>query len=194
MYYTVVENRLGFRTLNQKSIVIKLRADQTVEWIKLARIAMENKLFKKLNYRKPWTILALNYPESFESELEPMEKHGIIHRNLKDAGEVLDFVIAFGKTQKEVEELTRAVGPRLGEDAVFWFCYPKQTSKKYTCDFNRDTGWEVMAEFHLEPVRQVAIDEDWSGLRFRHVDKIARITRQESFALTRKGKERSRKK
>ena len=35
LYYTVAENRLGFWTLNQKSIVIKLKADESVEWIKL---------------------------------------------------------------------------------------------------------------------------------------------------------------
>ncbi len=35
LYYTIFENRLGFWTLNQESIVIKLRADHTVEWIKL---------------------------------------------------------------------------------------------------------------------------------------------------------------
>ena len=98
---------------------------------------MENTLLKKLNYKNQGSILALNYPDTFESELEPMEQHAVVHRNLKDAGEVLDFVIAFAKTQKEVEELTRSVGPRLSEDALFWFCYPKQTSKKFTCEFNR---------------------------------------------------------
>ena len=155
---------------------------------------MENKLFKKLNYKKQESILALNYPDSFEKDLQSMEKNAIVYRNLQDASDVLEFVIAFGKTQKEVAELTRGIGPRLSEDAVFWFSYPKQSSKKYTCEFNRDTGWEVMAEFDLEPVRQVAIDADWSALRFRNVDKIAKITRREGFALTQKGTERTRNK
>lgn len=154
---------------------------------------MENKLFKKLNFKGKDPILALNYPDSFERELKAMEAHYTVHRSLLQAEDVLDFVIAFGKTQEEVNSLVRSVGPRLGEDAVFWFCYPKQSSKKYTCEFNRDTGWEVMAEFDLEPVRQVAIDADWSALRFRHVDKIAKITRQQSRALTDKAKQRARK-
>ena len=155
---------------------------------------MENRLFKKLNNKEQGSILALNYPDSFESELESMEKYTNVHRDPANAGEVLEFVIAFAKTLREVEDLTRTVGPRLSEDAVFWFCYPKKSSKKYTCEFNRDTGWAVMAEFDLEPVRQVAIDEDWSAIRFRNVDKIAKLTRRESLALTKKGKERSRKK
>ena len=155
---------------------------------------MENKLFKKLNYREQKSILALNYPDSFETELESMEVIAMVSRDIGAAGDVLDFVIAFGKTLKDLNELTRAIGPKLSEDAIFWFCYPKKSSKKYTCEFNRDTGWGVMAEFELEPVRQVAIDEDWSALRFRHVDRIKKFTRRESFALTHKGKERSRKK
>ena len=155
---------------------------------------MDNKLFKKLNYKEQGSILALNYPDSFESELASMENATPVFRNLQDTGAPLEFVIAFGKTLEEVQSLTRSIGPRLGEDAVFWFCYPKQSSKKYTCEFNRDNGWQVMGEFDLEPVRQVAIDEDWSALRFRHVDNIKKLTRHESMALTQKGKARTRKK
>ena len=155
---------------------------------------MENTLFKKLNYKTQDSILALNHPESFEAELGAMEKHATVHRNLQEAGQVLDFVIAFGKTLEEVNELTSSIGPRLGEDAVFWFCYPKQSSRKYTCEFNRDTGWAIMAKFELEPVRQVAIDADWSALRFRHVDKIKSLTRRESMALSQKAKKRTQNK
>ncbi len=155
---------------------------------------MDNKLFKKLNYKEQGSILALNYPDSFESELASMENATPVFRNLQDTGAPLEFVIAFGKTLEEVQSLTRSIGPRLGEDAVFWFCYPKQSSKKYTCEFNRDNGWQVMGEFDLEPVRQVAIDEDWSALRFRHVDNIKKLTRRERMALTQKGKARTRKK
>lgn len=152
---------------------------------------MENNLFKKLNYRGQGSILALNYPESFEKELQSMETGVTVQRSLQEAGHLLDFVIAFGKTQGEVAQLARSIGPRLSEDAVFWFCYPKKSSKKYPCEFNRDTGWEVMAEFELEPVRQVAIDADWSALRFRNVDKIKKMTRREGMALTQKGKART---
>lgn len=35
LYYTIAQNRLGFWTLNQKSIVIKLNGAEGVEWIKL---------------------------------------------------------------------------------------------------------------------------------------------------------------
>jgi hypothetical protein len=48
----------------------------------------------------------------------------------------------------------------------------KGTSKKYSCDFNRDDGWEVLRQAGFDSVRQVAIDDDWSALRFRRFEFI----------------------
>jgi hypothetical protein len=66
-------------------------------------------------------------------------------------------------------------------------CYPKGTSKKFKCNFNRDSGWQVMGQHGLEGVRQVAIDEDWSALRFRKVEFIRVMTRK-GGALSEAGK------
>ena len=38
--------------------------------------------------------------------------------------------------------------------------------RKYRCGFNRDSGWAAPGAAGLEPVRMVAIDADWSALRF----------------------------
>jgi len=48
-----------------------------------------------------------------------------------------------------------------------------------------------LADDGYEPVRQVAIDEDWSALRFRKVEQIKKMTR--NFAYTEKGIERTNK-
>lgn len=78
--------------------------------------------------------------------------------------------------------------PLANGDAVIWFCYPKGTSKKYKCEFNRDNGWAKLGERDWEPVRMVAIDEDWSALRFRKTDFIKTMTR--STAISKEGKKR----
>jgi hypothetical protein len=57
-------------------------------------------------------------------------------------------------------------------DALLWFAYPKGTSKRYTCDFNRDSGSDVIRNAGFDSVRQIAIDEDWSAPRFRRVEYI----------------------
>ena len=79
----------------------------------------------------------------------------------------IEFVICFVTTQIEIEQFISAIYQKLKGDAVIWLCYPKMTSKNYKCDFNRDSGWTSLGKYNLEPVRQVAIDDDFSALRFR---------------------------
>jgi hypothetical protein len=147
-------------------------------------------LFKKLNFKDQKSILIINSPASFEKELQEMESITTIHKEFKKAKEI-EFAICFATKQSQIDQCIRDIYPRLKGDAILWMCYPKGTSKKYKCDFNRDTGWHVLGQYNLEPVRAVAIDEDWSALRFRKVEFIKKITRRESFALTDDAKKRT---
>lgn len=85
-------------------------------------------------------------------------------------------VLAFATRQEEVNQLAAQLGHAPG-DAAVWVAYPKSTSKKHRCEFNRDTGWQALGAAGFEPVSQVAIDQDWSALRFRRVEYIKRMTR-----------------
>ena len=87
------------------------------------------------------------------------------------------FALAFATAQAEVDRLAKLLSAKAEGDALLWFAYPKGTSKKYQCDFNRDTGWCVLKSAGFDTVRAVAIDEDWSALRFRRVEFIKPITR-----------------
>jgi hypothetical protein len=144
-------------------------------------------LFKKLNYKDQEPIIILNAPESFAAEIQQMEPLTAI---LSDEAAVVpaSFIMAFVTRQTEVDHFARLLTPLLQGDGILWFCYPKGSSKKYTCDFNRDTGWDVVAQSGMEPVRMVAIDGDWSALRFRKVQHIKTMTR--SFARSEAGKEK----
>lgn len=149
-------------------------------------------LFKKLNYKEGLTVFCFNAPPSFENELKGMQGMAEVKTEVKGK-DVIDFAIAFATTQEEVNSLAHKICPRLQGDAVLWFCYPKGSSKKYTCNFNRDTGWAVLGQFEMEGVRQVAIDEDWSAVRLRKAQYIKTLTRRESYALSAEGKQRTRK-
>ncbi|MDN4166380.1 hypothetical protein QWY31_12790 [Cytophagales bacterium LB-30] len=147
-------------------------------------------LFKKLNFKESEYILVMNAPDSFEKELAGIASFTKIQ---KDANEVssIDFVMVFALKQEQIDTAIAQIVAKLNGDAIVWFCYPKGTSKRYTCDFNRDTGWAVLGKNNLEPVRQVAIDEDWSALRFRKTEYIKTLTR--SRAISAEGKERIKK-
>jgi hypothetical protein len=122
-------------------------------------------VFEKLNLKDHPAIVVLNAPATFEPELARL-KGTKIHHALDSISEI-QFSLAFVTRKSEVDALAPQIAKRAKGDAIVWFAYPKGTSKKYKCDFNRDNGWDAMEKQGLETVRAVAIDEDWSALRFR---------------------------
>ena len=149
-------------------------------------------VFAKMNLKDQANIVVLNAPASFEPELSRLR--GVtVHRSLSGA-RGLQFVLAFVTRQAELESLAKAVAARAEGDAVVWFAYPKGTSKRYKCEFNRDTGWQALGAAGFEPVRMVAIDEDWTASRFRRVEFIKTMRRDPKYALSRAGKARARRK
>ncbi len=149
-------------------------------------------LFNKLNLKGQKEIVVLNAPESFQAELDALE--GVtIHRDAA-AVERVEFALAFVMTTAEVNAAAEAILPKAQGDAVVWFAYPKGTSKRYRCEFNRDTGWAPLGAAGFEGVRMVAIDEVWSALRFRRAEFIKTMRRDPSRAGSEAGKSRVAKK
>lgn len=148
-----------------------------------------SELFKKLNLKDPDAIVVLDAPASFDAPLASLDASRVLRR-LPAKGSVT-FVIAFVSTLAAVERVARDVAPRLDGDAILWCAYPKGTSKRYTCEFNRDNGWASLGAAGFEPVRQVAIDEDWSALRFRRAQYISTLRRDPDRAISAGGKARA---
>ena len=144
--------------------------------------------FEKLNLKNQTVILVLNPPASFEPELAAL--HGVIVVRALQPLDAIDFSLAFVSTQQQVDALAKAIAKRAKGDAVVWFAYPKGTSKRYQSEINRDTGWQALGQAGFEPVRAVAIDEDWSALRFRRVEFIKTMTRAKEHRMTAQGKAR----
>lgn len=127
-------------------------------------------VFEKLNLKDQREILVLHAPESFVPEFATL-RDVTVHRSLK-ASSKIDFALAFVTRKNEVNALAGPLAERTRGDAILWFAYPKGTSKKYQCDFNRDNGWDALNALGFDTVRAVAIDEDWSALRMRRKEFI----------------------
>ncbi|AQG81831.1 hypothetical protein [Spirosoma montaniterrae] len=148
-----------------------------------------NPIFTKLNYKDQSEVAVVNAPDAFLPALETMRPLATIVTDpalIQTGG----FILAFVKTQQEVDTLTEALAAKVEGDGLLWFAYPKGTSKRHQCEFNRDTGWAELGKQGFEGVRQVAIDEDWSALRFRRAEYIKKMTRQASRAMSEHGKKR----
>jgi hypothetical protein len=148
-------------------------------------------VFTKLNLKDHREIVVLNAPESFAPELARLS--GVTVLRSAERAPPIRFALAFVKTQVELNAAAEQILPRTEGDAVVWFAYPKASSKRYRCDFNRDTGWDALGRAGFEGVRQVAIDEDWSALRFRRVEYVKTMKRDASHALSEQGRARTRK-
>jgi hypothetical protein len=125
-------------------------------------------LFKKLNLGAHQEIAVFNAPDSFEQELAQLKGVKIARDPSKPKG--VKFGLAFATTQAQLDRASKMLAAASAGDAVIWFAYPKGSSKRYSCEFNRDSGWSDIRAAGFESVRMVAIDEDWSALRFRRVE------------------------
>ncbi|MFN0034151.1 MAG: hypothetical protein ACKVUS_03730 [Saprospiraceae bacterium] len=143
-----------------------------------------------MNFKDQPEICVLNAPESFTPNLEAMQGVTVLKTDLTEV-QKLHFGLAFVTQQAEVDAISVAFAERLEGDGQLWFAYPKGSSKRYKCEFNRDSGWAILGELGFEGVRMVAIDEDWSALRFRRAEFIKDMTR--GFAMSESGKARTAK-
>jgi hypothetical protein len=122
-------------------------------------------IFQKLNLTTQKKVVVYNVPDSFSAELKKLKGVEIEREPRKP--HAVQFALAFAVSKAEVDRLSALLAAVAEGDAILWFAYPKGTSTRYKGDFNRDTGWDVITGAGFETVRQVAIDEDWSALRFR---------------------------
>jgi hypothetical protein len=128
-------------------------------------------LLEKLNYKGQKRISIINADDSFIQSVSPELKDVIIDQKI-DPRYPYEFILLFVKNVSEVDMLAPMTLHNLKADGVLWFCYPKKTSKKYRTDIDRDHGWKVLNDSGLYGIRLVAIDQDWSALRFRNIKFI----------------------
>ena len=125
-------------------------------------------LIKKLNYKGQQRIAVVNANDKFLEYLST-ELKGIQIDRAIDQRFPYEFMILFVHLVCEVEMLAPKALHNLTSDGILWFAFPKKTSKKVSSDIDRDHGWEVLIDRGFDKVRLIAVDEDWSALRFRNV-------------------------
>ena len=132
-------------------------------------------LLDKLNYKGQKRISVINADEQFIHTISADLRDVVIDQKI-DPRYPYELIIIFVKTISDVEHFAPMTVHNLMADGVLWFCYPKKTSKKYSSDIDRDHGWKILNDSGLYGIRLVAIDGDWSALRFRHKKYIKSTT------------------
>jgi hypothetical protein len=80
-----------------------------------------------------------------------------------DGPEQARTALLFADDAASLRGLLAAHHDQLAKPEVLWVAYRKANR----ADINRDSLWPIMAEHGMRPISQVAVDEEWSALRFR---------------------------
>jgi hypothetical protein len=122
-----------------------------------------NPILKKLHFKGQSPVLLLKAPAELKGMRAAFEVP--VHVAAKGA---YGFVLAFAQSQAEAGALAKAIKKTLADErALFWLAYPKGSSKKYQADLNRDSLHALMEKLGFDGVSLVALDADWSAMRFK---------------------------
>lgn len=130
-------------------------------------------LLKKMTWKEGMNIQVWNCPNELLDMIQEWENNGLI-----DSAKKPQFMLAFVQNEEEVNDYFFEMQALATDDEQLWLAYPKGSSKRYKAEINRDSGWKYLGEFNYEGVRQIAINEDWSALRFRKTKFIKTMTRK----------------
>ena len=132
---------------------------------------MAGTLAKKLQVRPGQPVRVLHAPEGLELDLPGSgaegraESTGAADGAGGSAGAPAPATLVFVASFAEAEErVAPAVAAALA-DELSWVAYPK--AGRLGTDLNRDVLAAFMTARGVRPVRQVALDDTWSALRFR---------------------------
>jgi hypothetical protein len=121
-------------------------------------------LLKKLQIKPGARIRLIAAPEDVTAALAT-------GATLTPLDQPCDAAIAFCANPDEVARF----GPRaiagLAEDGPLWFAYRKGAAAKQS-GLSRDVGWAALHALGYRPVRSIAFDEEWTGLRYRETWRV----------------------
>ena len=125
-----------------------------------------NPVLKKLQFKAQSPVLLLDAPPELEGIAQDFGVE--LHRTAKTK---YDFALSFVRSLAGAKAAAKQMKKSLAAGAIFWLAYPKGTSKKYpAADVNRDSAHAALKELGFDGVSLVALDDDWSAMRFKRVD------------------------
>lgn len=146
-------------------------------------------LLRKLNHKGNGAVYVMDSPGEFYDSIEKMKEETEVVTSFTTKSHV-PLLLVFIRDKADLLAKMDEVKRMIDSNTILWFTYPKKSSKRYKSDITRDAGWDPLGAMGYEPVRQIALDEDWSALRFKAVATIKKLTRNSSMTLSTEAKRR----
>lgn len=123
-------------------------------------------VIKKCRFKGAGVIL--NAPAEIETEFKKMGFKTSFDKTQKSENTLI-----FLNNSKEFLSFLHKELKNVASDGVLWLAYPKGSSKIKT-DINRDTLRSTAENFGITTVTAISVNEIWSALRFRPIDKVGK--------------------
>ena len=123
-------------------------------------------IIKKLKFKNIGIVI--NAPTALEEEFVKLHFKTELNKKIKNSN-----TLVFINNNGEYLDFLNNNLIYIETDSVLWFAYPKGTSKVKT-DINRDTIRVTGQEFGITTVTAISINDTWSALRFRPIDKVGK--------------------
>lgn len=138
-----------------------------------------NATWKKLQVKDHSSFIVVGLPGNLGWLLDEANEAWAISQDSTSLGAGTDVLVAFVDSAAAIADAAPMLDRLRDEpEPLVWICYPKKSSRRLRTDISRDHGWAPMLDRGWEGVRQVAIDDDWSALRFREKTRIGNYTRK----------------
>ena len=112
--------------------------------------------------------IVINAPTNLEAQFTELGFKTSFDKKIKSTN-----TLVFINNSKDYLDFLSKQPKNIEPDSVLWFAYPKGTSKIKT-DINRDTIRLTGEDFNITTVTAISIDDTWSSLRFRPIDKVGK--------------------
>jgi len=126
---------------------------------------MQN-IIKKFKFKNNGVII--NAPAAIESEFVKLGFKTDFDKKVKNTNTLI-----FINNKNEYLNFLKKDLNTIEPDSVLWFAYPKGSSKIKT-DINRDILRATGEEFGITTVTAISINDTWSALRFRPINKVGK--------------------
>jgi hypothetical protein len=131
---------------------------------------MATALAQKLQMKTGQRLRVLNAPQGYP-DLLAKELPEITVATTRSGS--TDAVLLFVNSLAEVERLAPTAIAAIKSTGLLWMAYPKGTSMVKT-DVNRDRLWAAIKPLGWLAIRQVALDDTWSAMRFRPAELVGK--------------------
>ena len=141
-------------------------AKSTMSTTKTAKSAIsDTPLAKKLGVKAGYKVGLVNAPQGIAAKFTVLPEGATVSEK---AGKGSDIVVGFLRKEAELAKVAEAGQKALKPEGVLWMCYLKGGAKVGT-DLNRDSLWRAAKPLGLEANSQIALDDEWSAMRFKKV-------------------------